>query len=181
MQSDEELMKAYVEGDETAFAELFARYGALLLRVMRRQIINEDDASELVQQTFLQMHRARRDFEPGRKLRPWLMTIAFNLKREYFRRRMRRPEAQLDHDPPASDRGDPVDRASEAQRLRRALARLPEGQRDVIAMHWFEELSFNEVAEVMGLTVSAVKVRAHRGYQTLRRALEEVTSEEDEK
>jgi RNA polymerase sigma-70 factor (ECF subfamily) len=178
MRTDEELMAAYVAGDQAAFAELFQRYSPLLLRALRRQIGNEADAAEIVQQTFLQMHRARNDFDTGRRLRPWLMTIAFNLRREHFRRRGRRPEAPLEVEPTAPDRGDPVERAGEASRLRAALATLPAGQREVIEMHWLDELSFPEVAEITGLTVSAVKVRAHRGYKLLRQALETVTGDD---
>lgn len=175
MKSDEELMAAYVGGDQRAFDELFGRYGGMLLRIMRRQL-REAEAQELVQQTFLQLHRARLDFDGSRKLRPWLMTIAYNLKRELFRRKGRRPEAALDHEPddPHPPR-DPLEVADERARLRAALARIPEGQREVIVLHWFEELSFPEVAEIMGLSVSAVKVRAHRGYKALRAELEEVT------
>src|SRR5262245_45057401 len=171
--TDEELMAAYVAGDKSAFEELFARYAPLLVRMMRRQLRQPEDAEELVQQTFLQLHRARRDFEQGRRLRPWLMTIAFNLKREHFRRRTRRPESALDYEPPASERGDRLELHDDAERLRGALDKLPEGQRDVIVMHWFEEMSFPDVAEILGLTVSAVKVRAHRGYKALRQVLEQ--------
>jgi RNA polymerase sigma-70 factor (ECF subfamily) len=174
MRSDEELMAAYVSGDAEAFGELFERYAPTLLRIMRRQIRSGDDAQELVQQTFLQLHRARNDFEQGRRLRPWLMTIAYNLKREFFRRRMRKPEAPLEYEPTDdSDSRDPLERKDDAQRVREALEKLPEGQRDVIVMHWFEEMSFPDVAEVLGLSVSAVKVRAHRGYKVLRRVLEQ--------
>jgi RNA polymerase sigma-70 factor (ECF subfamily) len=180
MQTDEELMAAYVAGDQAAFAELFQRYSPLLLRSLRRQLGNEADAAELVQQTFLQLHRARHDFAPERRLRPWLMTIAFNLRREHFRRRGRRPEAALEVEPIAPDRGDPVERAGEAARLRAALATLPAGQREVIEMHWLDELSFTEVAEITGLSLSAVKVRAHRGYKLLRQALERVTGSKPE-
>src|SRR5690606_23890659 len=122
------------------------------LRIMRRQL-READAQELVQQTFLQLHRARLDFDGTRKLRPWLMTIAFNLERELFRRKGRRPEAPLEHEP--DDRHtprDPIEIADDRARLRAALARIPEGQREVIVLHWLEELSFPEVAEIMGMT-----------------------------
>ncbi len=179
MKSDEELMAAYVAGDPTAFSALFERYGPMLIRIMRRQMRHDDDAHELVQQTFLQLHRARKDFQQGRKLRPWLMTIAYNLKREHFRRKQRRPEAPLEYEPPASGRRDPLEQKDDKTRLRSALDRLPENQREVIVMHWFEDLSFPEVAEILGLSVSAVKVRAHRGYKALRQALEEgVTGDE---
>jgi RNA polymerase sigma-70 factor (ECF subfamily) len=174
MKSDEELMAAYLAGDEPAFDELFRRYAPQLLRMMRRQLPQPSDAAELVQQTFLQLHRSRRDFQPGRQLRPWLMTIAFNLKREHFRRRKRRPEGPLDFEPaePPGSRRDRLEKRGEAEQLRAALGGLPEGQRTVITMHWFDGLSFPEVAEVLGLSVSAVKVRAHRGYRALRRVLE---------
>ncbi len=179
VKSDEELMAEYLAGVKSAFDALFARYAPILLRIMRRRLRNDDDANELVQQTFLQMHRGRNDFEAGRKLRPWLMTIAFNLQRELYRRKQRRPETPLESEPaaPSSDR-EPLEKAAQAELLRAALAKLPEGQRQVIELHWFEELSFPEVAEILGVTVSAVKVRAHRGYKALRQALSEVTDDD---
>ena len=94
--SDEELMAAYVGGDRSAFAELFARYGPRLQRLMQRDMSRAEDAHDLVQQTFLQLHRARNDFRVDAKLRPWLFTIALNLKRQHFRRLGRRPESSLD-------------------------------------------------------------------------------------
>jgi RNA polymerase sigma-70 factor (ECF subfamily) len=179
MKSDEELMAEYRAGSNAAFEEIFARFAPLLLRIMRRRVRNEEDASELVQQTFLQLHRARADFEEGRRLRPWLMTIAFNLQRELFRRRQRRPEAALETEPtaPQSERA-PMEKAAQAERLRQAVAKLPDGQREAIELHWFEEQSFAEVALVLGVTVNAVKVRAHRGYKALRALLEEVSDDD---
>ena len=170
--SDEDLMVAYTEGDSAAFDALFERYAKLIFRVLRRKVRREEDAAELVQQTFLQMHRARAQFEPGRKLRPWLMTIAFNLNRQLFRGRIRRPEEQLDFEPVHDKAIDSLERASDARRIRRAVATLPKGQRDVIVMHWFEDRTFAEVAQTLGLSTSAVKVRAHRGYKALRQVLQ---------
>ncbi len=173
MIEDSELMTAYVRGDARAFAELFERYAPMLLRIMKRKLRSDGDAEELVQQTFLQAHRARSDFDATRPFRPWLLTIAFNLQREVYRRRARRPEAPLEVEPaaPESERGG-VERAQRAARLRTALAALPAGQREVIELHWFEEMGFAEVAQVLDLGLSAVKVRAHRGYKTLRELLE---------
>ena len=179
MPTDEELMAAYVAGDEKAFDALFGRYAPMLLRIMGRQL-RASEAQELVQQTFLQMHRARNDFDPTRKLRPWLMTIAYNLKRELFRRRKRKPEAPLDYEPEETEPArDPLERADDRAMVRAALATLSAGQREVIELHWFEELPFAEVAQIMGVTVSAVKVRAHRGYKAMRLALEDVTKKEE--
>ncbi|MCP4867894.1 MAG: RNA polymerase sigma factor [Proteobacteria bacterium] len=174
--TDEQLFAAYRGGDTKAFDEIFRRYGPPITQLMRRQIRSNEDASDLVQQTFLQLHRARNDFREGCELRPWLYTIAMNLRREYFRKKGRRKESVMDLDAKASTqpRVDPVDvGALETQdQVRQALARLPESQRAVIQLHWFDGLSMSEVADVVGASVSAVKVRAHRGYKVLRAALE---------
>jgi RNA polymerase sigma-70 factor (ECF subfamily) len=171
MNTDEELMVAYINGDESAFDTLFQRYAPMLLRIMRRQLQRREDAPGLVQQTFLQLHRARHDYQPERPLRPWLMTIAYNLKREYLRRCKRRPEVLIDREPAAVVFMDPLVRRRTAARVRAAIEQLPAGQRDVIVMHWLDELSFPEISAIVGLTLSGVKVRAHRGYKTLRALL----------
>ena len=171
--SDEELMAAYVGGDRSAFAELFRRYAPRIQRLMQRDLGGAEEAHDLVQQTFLQLHRARRDFRAGAKLRPWLFTIALNLKRQHFRRLGRRPETSLSSEDgmePAAPRGNPESRVGDVQ-LRAALLRLPEAQREVIVLHWFEGLTFREIAETVGASQPAVKVRAHRGYNTLRKAM----------
>jgi RNA polymerase sigma-70 factor (ECF subfamily) len=118
----------------------------------------------------LQVHRARRDFKQGAPLRPWLYTIARNLLRQHHRRRGRRPETPLDMEAgmePVAPGADPEQTAL-AGDVRKVLAKLPESQAEVIALHWFEGLSFKEVAQVVGAGESAVKVRAHRGYAKLR-------------
>jgi RNA polymerase sigma-70 factor (ECF subfamily) len=170
--SDESLMAAYRAGDQAAFRELFRRWAPRLQRLLRRDVARAEDAHDLVQQTFLQLHRARHEFRPDAKLRPWLYTIALNLKRQYYRRLGRRPEAPLAHDGAeevANDRD--ADARLDDAHVRAALAVLPEAQRDVILLHWFEGLSFSEVAEIVGATLSAVKVRAHRGYGRMREIL----------
>lgn len=161
-------MAAWKAGDESAFDELFRRHAPLLLRLMQRDLGDREEARNLVQQTFLQLHRSRSDFRDGERLRPWLITIALNLKREHFRRTRRRPTVPLE-----DEAGPPVDavgaRRQEARRdLLRALSRLPPEQREVILLHWMEGLSFAEVAACVGATTTAVKVRAHRGYVAMR-------------
>jgi RNA polymerase sigma factor (sigma-70 family) len=171
--SDEELMAAYAAGDAAAFRAIFERYAPVLLRAMLRELYVREEANDLVQQTFLQLHRARLDFDPRQKLKPWIFTIAMNLKREYFRRRKRRPERSLDAETTLEPAVDALGAAQvEARRtLARVLADLPPDQREVIELHWFDGLEFPEVAQVVGASVSAVKVRAHRGYVRLREAL----------
>jgi RNA polymerase sigma factor (sigma-70 family) len=173
VKSDEELMAAYRGGDAAAFREIFVRYSGLLYRMMLRDLHRREEARDLVQQTFLQLHRARNDFDARLRFRPWIFTIALNLKREHFRRVRRRPEASLETEgapePAVAGHGE---RTEAAQAIRHGLAQLPNDQREVIELHWFDGLSFPDIAEVVGVSVTAAKVRAHRGYTALRRLLD---------
>ena len=142
----------------------------------RRRLGNEDDARDVLQLTLLHMHRARNDFRSDSRLRPWLFTIAMNLVREHYRKKGRRPEQLGENSWQTAIAGSEAflakaedrDRSS---RVRRALASLPEQQREVIELHWFEECPYDEVAAIVGASVEAVRVRAHRGYARLRELL----------
>lgn len=171
-------MARYVAGDADAFRVLFDRYAPRLTSLMRRQLFRPQDATDLVQQTFLQLHRARRDFRPDSKLRPWLYTIALNLKRKYFRTHSRRPTTSLEIEPEGEDTSPdaPAIQAETIAAVREALQTLPENQRTVIELHWFEGLPFAEVAQVVGAKTSAVKVRAHRGYKRLKEQLGDLSN-----
>jgi len=178
--TDEELMSAYADGAEAALGELFRRYAPILVRLVARHIGRSADADDIVQQTFLQLHRSRRDFRREMRFRPWIMTIALNLARDLLRRRGRHPETSVEEErlpqphvaEPDSQRGDEL-----CLRVRTALSGLPCEQREVIELHWFAELSFDEVAKVVGVTPGAARVRAHRGYVALRRCLGSGVSE----
>lgn len=171
--TDEELMRQYVDGDSAAFRLLFERYGPILLRLTRRHLRDDELAREIVQQTFFQLHRARHDFRQDSRLRPWVLTIAMNLVREHWRRSKRRPTSELDeqrHPAPEPVRS-PLESSERAQRLHAALAKLPESQRVVVELHWFQERPFADVARIVGSTEGAVRVRAHRAYKKLEEAL----------
>jgi len=172
--SDESLMLAYARGDEAAFRELFKRYAPMLLRLMQRTVSRAADAQDLVQQAFLQLHRARGDFRADMRVRPWIMTIALNLARDLLRRRGRRPEVEVEEEAlaaPAAIASHLVEAKDVGRRVREALSELPREQREVIELHWFEQLSFPEIAGIVGATSGAVRVRAHRGYVALRARL----------
>jgi len=171
MRSDDELMAAYLAGETAAFDELFRRYALPLLRALRRRL-DAEDAHDIVQQTFLQLHRCRFDYQPGGGIRPWIYTIAFNLQRRQARR-WHFEDAFIEEEAATSGGGVtwPVDGAA-IQSVRSAVAQLPREQRRVIALHWFEGLPFDQVATTVGASLSAVKVRAHRGYVALRKIFE---------
>lgn len=171
--TDETLMHRYAsESDRKAFEELFRRYGPRLHRYFLGKVKERALADDLVQQTFLHVHRARHDFRADGRFRPWVFAIGTNLLREHWRRKRRRPETPMGDDlrPPSvdPDTSTPTDRL-----VRRALAELPDHEREVVILHWFEELTFSEIADIVGASHSAVKVRAHRAYNKLRARLGE--------
>ena len=130
--TDEELMAAYVAGHPHAFDMIFKRYAPTLKGMLARGLPADIDPLDLLQQTFLHLHRARLDFKQGMKLRPWLFTIAMNLKREQFRRRGRRgPQSSLEVDPrgASSTALRNVLREEDAARVRKEVGRLPASQR----------------------------------------------------
>lgn len=174
--TDEALMKAYVQGDEAAFRAIFERYAPVIFGMANRHLRNEDLAKDVTQQTFFRMHGARRDFRPDGRLRPWLLTIAMNLVRGHWRKSSRRKHVELEPEreaAPQPERG-PIEVEQRATALREALQELPSSQREVVELHWFQERPYKEVAEIVGSSEGAVRVRAHRAYARLKELLGEV-------
>ncbi|MCP4807992.1 MAG: RNA polymerase sigma factor [Proteobacteria bacterium] len=171
--TDEQLMDAWrLGGERLAFEVLFRRHAPRLFGYFRRHGLSEAHAQDLMQQTFLHLHRARMDFRAGAQVRPWLYTIAANVRRMHFRTKGRKPETGLDpdiHRPSVEP-----DASTARQRLvRRALDQLAAGQREVLVLHWYQGLTYPEVAAIMGISPSAAKVRANRAMHRLRAILGE--------
>jgi len=169
-------MERYVDGDTTAFAALFRflapRIYALGLHQTRQAVVAED----LVQQTLLQLHRARRQFTRGARVVPWSLAIARRVLIDGHRRR--RLEASFLAERPyhpakasTPDAEEMVSAKQTARRLEARFRRLPECQRAAFALVKQQGLSHAEAAEALGVTVNAVRVRLHRAYAALRRAL----------
>ncbi len=155
-------------GDPTAIDGLFERYGDALYRWFAHSV-GPDAAEDLVQQTFLHVFRARRDFRDGARFRPWLYAIGANCRRQVQRTRYRRPESPLEDavEPSVAPRA-----AGSSERLvHAAMAELSDSGREVLILHWWQGLSFSEIGLVVGASTAAVKVRAHRAYEALRKRL----------
>ena len=177
--TEERLMARYVGGDDVAFRQLFALLAPKLRAFFLRSFIDPALADDLTQTTFLKLHRARASYCADRPLKPWLFTIAASVRRDELRRRYRLPphvgeieleraESQLSQDrtPPQEANG-----GGEIEAVRAAINRLPESQRAVLHLHLHEELTFEEIAAVLDTSPGAVRVRASRAYERLRRSL----------
>lgn len=169
---ENELMSAYLAGDERAFGELFRLYAPVLVRFFMRHGKRLSDAQDLAQDTFLQLHRARADFRAGEPVRPWLFTIARNRCHDHGRRLRRRPEAFCEMDdyeaPQAAHENQALIAAERREALHDALAKLSKPERSLLDEHWFGERAFAEIAARDGVLSSTVRVRAYRACQRLR-------------
>lgn len=167
----EVLMEAYQKADELAADELVRRVSPFLYRSFLAHTRSPDLSEDLLQDTWIRIHKARHTYRPPAPVMPWLYSIAEHTRLDGYRRRQRRQgrESTLENAPePASERTDDVVNRLTLQKLMRAL---PQGQREVLVMLKVSGLSLEEVARIQGSTVGAIKLKAHRAYQTLRTLL----------
>jgi RNA polymerase sigma-70 factor (ECF subfamily) len=177
-------MERYARGDETAFADLYDAIAPRLLAFLRRATRDPFAAEDLMQQTLLQMHRARGSFIAGAPVMPWARTIARRLVTDRARRR--RVEQRLFSEAPPDDRTsyDPITAPAPADdllharrlawRIQKRIDALPELQRTAYRLLRQEGLSLKRAAELLGTSVTAVKLRAHRASLALRAVLREM-------
>jgi RNA polymerase sigma factor (sigma-70 family) len=177
--TEEALMTAYCGGDVTAFDRLFASLGPRLHGFFMRSFNSAPVADDLLQTTFLKLHRARGDYHRGLPVRPWVFSIAARVRLDELRKRRRLAE-DLDEEALArlEDGQETQGGAAEAAeagervaRVREALASLPESQRVIIHLHRVEGMTFEQIARILQTTEGAVKSRAFRGYERLRKQL----------
>jgi RNA polymerase sigma-70 factor (ECF subfamily) len=173
-------MDRYAAGEADAFAVLYDLLAPRLYGFLMRQTRNPARAEDLVQQTLLHIHCARGRFIRGAPVTPWAFAIARRLLIDETRKN--RLDGARTSDPEgdrAYENAVAVDRPADeqvhsselARMIRRELDRLPEGQRAAFELVKHEGLSHAEAADVLGTTVMAVKLRAHRTYEALRAAL----------
>jgi RNA polymerase sigma-70 factor (ECF subfamily) len=170
-------MERYARGDSSAFAQVYDVLAPRLYGYLLRQTRERARAEDLLQQTMMHIHRARDRFISGAEVMPWAFAIARRLLVDEIRRGRRVVLSDDgDPDPGASDSpmADELVQANElAARVQSILAKLPQSQRVAFELIKQEGLSVAEAAQVLGTTVAAVKLRAHRAYEALRAALGE--------
>lgn len=176
-------MDRYARGEAAAFSVLYERLGPRLRGFLMRVSGNPATADDLLQESFLRIHRARGAFSSGAPVVPWALSIARNVYRDHLRRKKLRdpgsaPRYEDDDDSPEerlpSTAGHPEELAvarEAADIVRRALAALPLSQREAFVLLRFEHLSVEEAAEVLGTTATAVKLRKFRAAEAIREAL----------
>lgn len=171
-----EAMERYAAGDEAAFGDLYDLLEPRLYGYLLRRTRDVAQAEDLLQQTLLQVHRARSSFIPGADVMPWVFAIARRLVIDSARKAKREAGSTGDIDllivAAEGAVAEEVVQAKElALRLEGALARLPEPQRVAFDLLKRRGLSLHETAQILKITVGAVKLRVHRAQAALRCAL----------
>jgi RNA polymerase sigma-70 factor (ECF subfamily) len=184
---DTRLMLRVRDDEAGAFEELVEKYQNRLVAILHHLIGQAGEAEDLAQEVFLRVYRARKKYRAQAKFSTWLFTIANNLAHNHLRSRQRkpvvplkstdsgplgpRPAEQLVLDPSARPSGH-MRQLELASVVRQALEGLNERQRTAVLLNKFEDMSYVEIAEVMGLTTKAVKSLLNRARVNLRQALQ---------
>jgi RNA polymerase sigma-70 factor, ECF subfamily len=188
--SDEDLLLEYRSvGDRQAFDELVHRYERELYNYLRRYLGDAEMAEDVFQGTFLQVHLKCERFEPGRRVRPWLYTVATNQAIDAQRRDRRHRMISLDRrcvgggeddssgslvellDGEYASPAEQLESAEQAQEVRRAVEQLPESLREVLLLVYYQGLKYREAADVLSIPVGTVKSRLHAAIRRLNQAL----------
>lgn len=182
---DAALMLRVKKGDTAAFTKLVEKFKQPVLNMVSRTLRDETEAEDLAQNVFVQVWKSAARYESTAKFSTWLFTIVRNLCLNEIRRRSRHPAESLDAPHPEQEdqpkhqfedvklvsppdtllRDELVDKVGEA------IAALPENQRTALLLCRQDELSYEEIAAVLGCSVSATKSLIHRGRETLKERL----------
>ena len=176
--TDEQLVDAFRNGDEKAFETIIFRYKHRLTRLAWSVVHNEDDAMDVVQESFIKVYRKLHSFQGTSKLYTWLYRIVMNHSIDYVRKRpsaMIVPVDEMLHEPASKDKSMQPDihllNKELNKKIFEAVDKLPEKQKKAVILREVEDLSYNEMAEIMNCTVGTVMSRLYYAREKLRKIL----------
>lgn len=175
--SDEVLLAEYRRGDSVAFVQLVERYQRELFHFLCRFLGDRAAAEDIFQETFLQVHQSADLFDPQRRFRPWLFTIAANKARDLIRSQARRPASPLQAtiNPGEEESGRfidlmaspieppdaPLERKELRQRIQQVVGDMPENLREILLLSYFHQFPYKQIGEILGIPLGTVKSRLH--------------------
>lgn len=182
--SDEDLMEYFQQGKEPAFNELVKRYTDRLHNFLYRYTHNHQDCEDLVQETFLRVHKSKQSYERIAKFSTWMYTIALNLAKSLYKKKKRMQKVSIH-----KDENDPNDfemniedskilqdeelhQKLSLEKLEKALMKLAPEFREVVVYRDLQELSYEEIAEITGVAMGTVKSRINRGRAQIQAMIE---------
>ena len=147
---------------------LFDRYQTPLFNFYSKLTGDRAASEDLVQDVFLRILKYRRSYRPGTQFRPWLYQIARNARTDYASKRP--PQSELDENAAPSSVTTTHEQDHQHELLRRALQDLPDDKREILLLSRFQGLRYEEMAQIYGCQLGAMKVRIHRALEDLREA-----------
>jgi RNA polymerase sigma factor (sigma-70 family) len=173
--SDEDLMSQVRNGAGEMLGVLFERYHVPLFNFYLKLSGDRPVSEDLVQEVFLRILKYRHSYIPETPFRAWIYQIARNARLDHFRKR--KPETNWE--PEMSPVVAPVDTAQQSQEavlLHSALMQISEDKREVLVLSRFQDLKYEEIAQLLGCEVGTVKTRVHRALQELRQVFHQLES-----
>ncbi len=182
--SDEDLMEYFQKDHEPAFTELVRRYQDRLHNFLYRYTHDHQDCEDLVQETFLRVHKSKASYERIAKFSTWMYTIALNLAKSLYKKKQRMYKVSIHKDPNDSEDfemhiEDPnilpdqeLHEKLSLEQLEKALMSLPEDFREVVMLRDLQDMTYEEISDATGIPMGTVKSRINRGRAQVQHMIE---------
>ena len=183
--SDEDLMEYFQNGKELAFNELVNRYKDRLHNFLYRYTHDHQDCEDLVQETFLRVHKSKASYERIARFSTWMYTIALNLAKSLYKKKQRMLKVSIHKDPDDSESRELLIKDSSIlpdeilhqklsmEELQKALDALPDEFREVVVLRDIKELTYEEISDATGIPMGTVKSRINRGRSQIQHMIEQ--------
>jgi RNA polymerase sigma-70 factor (ECF subfamily) len=175
--ADEQLIADYRHGDTASFTQLVSRYERELYHFLVRFLGDRAAAEDVFQETFLQVHQSAEQFDPQRRFRPWLFTIAANKARDLIRSQARRPTnpLQASINPGDEESGEYIDLMQSVENLpetpleqkelqelvQKTVMSMPDHLREILLLSYFHQFPYKQISDILDIPLGTVKSRLH--------------------
>ncbi len=178
MKTDEEIVEEVKKGDTDAFGSLVERYEAKLLRYGRKFLSTNEDIEDIVQDVFINAYKNIQSVDTSLKFSPWMYRIAHNAFVNALRKKSRNPLTLVDFDiflsHPIYEDPDIVEREQEEikKKIHKGLEKIAPKYREVLILHYLEELPYKEISEILHVPVGTIGIRLMRARKELKKIYE---------
>jgi RNA polymerase sigma-70 factor, ECF subfamily len=192
--TDEQLLAEYAKGHSECFEELVGRYSEELFHFLVRFTGGVSSAEDILQEAFLQVHLSAGSFDPSRRFKPWLFTIAANKARDMMRGRARRSEVRLDASVEEDESEglrfsdfladtalgptESIETDEQRQIVRRIVEQMPEHLREALILAYYHKFPYKDMAEILQVPLGTVKSRLHGAVSAFAAAYQKATGQD---
>lgn len=168
------IVLAVLDGNSGAFAALIEKYQKPIYNLMYRSCETVEDAADLTQETFIKAYEKLDSFDVEKKFFSWLYTIGINHARDYARKKRVQPtlvehdETYMDFLPGVDSHSEFVGRQLDQMEIEKSLKALPLDQREALVLRYREDMSMQDIADILDISLSAAKMRVHRALGAMR-------------